>query len=340
MKRVSMVSSIGIPLLLLALTSPTAALAAPSCWTGSWALTIPGGRAGWLGVEERDGALQASLLWGGGSVLPLESARVEDGKLVLTRLHTLQRKDASGKMVKTELRETITAAASGDDLALVAVKPRPNGKGEDRAEFAGKRQPPMPCAPDLAAVKFGDPVSLFNGKDLTGWQLTNPDAVSVWGAKDGILVNDVPPHIEGQPRKHYGNLRTEREFEDFKLTLDVRVPPGGNSGIYLRGIYEVQVADTHGKPLDSHNMGAIYSRITPSAAAEKPAGEWQTMEITLADRHVTVVLNGTTILDNQPVAGCTGGAMWSDVNRPGPIYLQGDHTGVEYRNVLLRPRVK
>ena len=118
------------------------------------------------------------------------------------------------------------------------------------------------------------------------------------------------------------------------------MPAGSNSGVYLRGIYEIQVADSFGKALDSHNMGALYSRITPSVAAEKPAGEWQTMDITLVDRHVTVVLNGRTIIDNQPALGCTGGAMWSDESRPGPIYLQGDHGAVSYRNLVLRPVVK
>jgi hypothetical protein len=100
------------------------------------------------------------------------------------------------------------------------------------------------------------------------------------------------------------------------------------------------VADTYGKPLDPHNMGAIYSRIKPTVSAEKRPGEWQTMDITLVDRHVTVVLNGQRIINNQPVLGCTGGALSSDVTRPGPIYLQGDHTGIEYRNIVLKPVVK
>jgi hypothetical protein len=131
-----------------------------------------------------------------------------------------------------------------------------------------------------------------------------------------------------------------QDFGDFNLTAEVNVPPNGNSGIYLRGIYEVQVIDSFGKPLDCHNMGAVYGRITPMVAAEKPAGEWQTLDITLVDRHATVKLNGQTIIDNQPIAGCTGGALWSDQMRPGPIYLQGDHTGVQYRNMVLRPVVK
>jgi hypothetical protein len=110
--------------------------------------------------------------------------------------------------------------------------------------------------------------------------------------------------------------------------------------VYIRGIYEVQVADTYGRPLDPHNMGAVYSRIKPTESAEKPAGEWQTMDITFVDRHATVVLNGKKIIDNQPIPGCTGGALWSDVTRPGPIYLQGDHTGIEYRNIVLKRVVK
>jgi len=102
----------------------------------------------------------------------------------------------------------------------------------------------------------------------------------------------------------------------------------------------VQVCDSYGKPLDSHNMGGLYSRITPTVSAEKAPGEWQTMDLTLVNRHVTVILNGQTIIDNEPLLGCTGGAMWSDEFKPGPIYLQGDHTGVKYRNIVLKPVVK
>lgn len=320
----------------LVVTTGVAGAAHP--WQGAWALTLPDGRAGWLGVEERGGQLHASVLWGGGSVLPAESARVENGQLVVTRVQTVERKDAAGKAVKTKITETITAVAHGEELQLTTVKQRPNGS-EDKATFTGRRLPPLPPAPDLGRVTFGTPVSLFNGKDLTGWRLTDPKAPNGWGARDGMLVNDATQE-EGKPRKRYGNLRTDAEFEDFNLQVELRVPKDGNSGIYLRGIYEVQVSDSHGKPVDSHNMGAIYSRITPRVAAEKPAGEWQTLNVTLADRHVTVVLNGTKIIDNQPVAGCTGGALWSDVTRPGPIYLQGDHTSVEYRNMVLRPRLK
>jgi hypothetical protein len=315
------------------------ASAAENPYLGGWELTIPGGGAGWLGVEEINGRLQARVLWGGGSVVPVDSAKVEADRLILTRRHSSQRKDESGKNITFMSVETITARAEGDVLKLTTVKTGQTGKAEEKADFTGRREPPMPPAPDLSQVKFGEPIQLLDGRDLTGWRLTDPNADNGWSAKDGLLVNQAKQE-EGKPRKHYGNLRTDREFEDFNLTLEVRLAKNGNSGIYLRGIYEVQVADTYGKPLDPHNMGAIYSRIRPTASAEKPAGEWHTMDITLVDRHVTVVLNGKKIIDNQPVAGCTGGALWSDVTRPGPIYLQGDHTSIEYRNIVLKPVLK
>jgi hypothetical protein len=234
--------------------------------------------------------------------------------------------------------ETITAKVNGDDMALTTVKSRPNKPEFGKADFTGKRTPPLPPAPDLSKLKFGPPISLFNGKDLTGWRLTNPAAANGWSVIDGVLNNN-PLQEPGKPHKGFGNLRTDQEFEDFNLTLETNVPKNSNSGVYLRGIYEVQILDSFGKPVDSHNMGAIYSRITPSEAAEKPAGEWQTLDITLVDRHATVILNGKKIIDNQPILGCTGGALWSDPMRPGPIYLQGDHSGANYRNMLLRPVV-
>ncbi|MCX8037172.1 MAG: DUF1080 domain-containing protein [Candidatus Sumerlaeia bacterium] len=311
---------------------------------GYWALTIPGGGAGWLGVEEKNGVTTASILWGGGSVLPVTTVKVEGDMLIITRVtggapkKAAKGADAAKTKAPARVTETIKAKIDGDTLNLTTER-ESGGKVSGQASFTGKRIPPLPPKPDLSKVKFGDPIVLFNGKNLDGWQLIPPNSANGWSVNDGVLTND-PKQEKGQPQKRYGNLRTEREFEDFKLTIETNVPKGGNSGIYLRGIYEVQVADTFGRPLDSHNMGAIYSRICPTVAAEKPAGEWQTFEITLVDRHVTVVLNGKTIIDNQPLLGCTGGALWSDQFRPGPIYLQGDHTGVSYRNIVLRPVVK
>ena len=308
--------------------------ASASPFVGRWALTIPDGGAGWLGVEAKDGALQGSILWGGGSVVPVAGTRVEGDSLIVTRISKVKKKDATGKEQEETVTETITGKLTGDQLQLVTVKAKADGVAYDRAEFTGFRIKDLPPRPDLATVKFGPAITLFNGRDLTGWRLIQPKADNGWSVQDGVLVNRV------EKDKHPGNLRTVAEFEDFNLKLEVRTMAGSNSGIYLRGIYEVQIAETFGKPLDAHNMGALYSRITPTVAAEKPIGEWQTLDITLVDRHLTVVLNGQTIIANQPVLGCTGGALTSDEFKPGPLYLQGDHTNIDYRDLVLRPVVR
>jgi len=312
---------------------PGAAGRPPPCaanpYLGRWALTIPGEGAGWLSVEEKDGKLSSSVLWGGGSVMPTAGTKLDGDKLIVTR----EQKNKEGKVTT----ETITAVAEGDVLKLTTVKHNAEGRQLGRlAEFTGKRIPDLPPRPDLTKVKFGKPIQLLNGKDLTGWRLLKEGSDNGWSVQDGILMN----RVTKEKGKHFGNLRTDAEFEDFNLKTEVRTQEGSNSGIYLRGIYEVQIMESFGKPLDSHHMGALYSRITPSVNAEKAIGEWQTLDITLVDRHLTVILNGKTIIDNQPVLGCTGGAMTSDESKPGPIYLQGDHTNVDYRNMLLRPVVK
>ena len=322
----------------LSAASPAAA-AAP--FVGRWALDLPNGAAGWMEVADRGGWLDGSILWGGGSVLPAAHVHVADGALTLTRVRDVERKDASGKVLRRQqLTETVTARIEGDVIRGTRVVPRAGGDGADRAAFTGRRIPPLPTRPDLSRVRFGEPVALLNGRDLSGWRAKESNLRSAWSVQEGVLVNRPPPHAPGTPAVRTANLRTEREFEDFNLKLEVNVPKGSNSGVYLRGIYEIQVHDSHGKPLDSHHMGAVYSRITPAVSAEKPAGEWQSLDLTLVDRHVTVVLNGRVIIDNQPLLGCTGGAMWSDESRPGPIYLQGDHGGIAYRNFVLRPVVK
>ncbi len=307
---------------------------------GRWALDLPDNGAGWLEVTQQNGYLDGAILWYAGSVEPLDSVYFDGGKLYVTKGDTVERKDAAGKIVRKQtFTDTAALTVSGDALTGTMVSPKRDGNGVEKAEFSGKRIPPLPPAPDLAKVKFGDPINLFNGKDLNGWRLTDPNAVSGWSVKDGILVND-PAQKPGQPHVEYGNLRTDKEFEDFNLKLSVNVPPKGNSGIYLRGIYEVQVCDSFGRPPESHTMGSIYSRIAPTVAAEKKPGEWQAFDITLVHRHVTVKLNGKTIIDNQPLLGCTGGALWSDEFRPGPIYLQGDHTAVQYKDIVLTSAIK
>src|SRR5262249_782277 len=138
------------------------------------------------------------------------------------------------------------------------------------------------------------------------------------------------------------NIRSDREFVDFKLHIEFRTPAvGGNSGIYLRGLYEIQTTDSKsGGGATDRGAGSVYGRVKPTENAALPPGEWQTYELTLVDRRGTVVYNGKKVIDNQPVIGCTGGALSSDVMKPGPIYLQGDHTPIEYRNIVVTPVVK
>jgi hypothetical protein len=166
------------------------------------------------------------------------------------------------------------------------------------------------------------PVKLFNGKDLKGWHALGENQ---WLAENGVLRSP----------KSGANLVTDRKFNDFKLHIEFRYPKESNSGIYLRGRYELQIEDNAGMEPSKDHLGAIYGFIVPSAMAAKPAGEWQTYDVTLIGRLVTVVANGKTIICNQPIPGITGGALDSREGEPGPILIQGDHGPVEFRNIII-----
>ncbi|MBX3255858.1 MAG: DUF1080 domain-containing protein [Chitinophagaceae bacterium] len=176
---------------------------------------------------------------------------------------------------------------------------------------------------DKAPV-WGTPIKLFNGKDLSGWQALGENQ---WKVVSGILTSP----------KSGANLVTNQKFNDFKLHLEFRCPKGSNSGVYLRGRYEVQIEDSYGKLPGRGLLGAVYGFIIPGEMAAKPAGEWQTYDITLVGRMITVVLNGKTIICNQSIPGITGGALDSKEGEPGPLYIQGDHGPIEYRNIIITP---
>ncbi len=312
-----------------------------SLCVGRWSLYLPGG-AGWLEIIDKEDYYDGNLLWYGGSVLPVGSVLfAKDAMKVPSSWEVVREKDENGNPVRVQILTTwrTFTMVNNDELQGRAYIPQRNGIDVDIVEFTAKRLPPIPPAPDLSKIKYGKPIDLFNGQDLSGWTLTNPENVNGWKVEPGILTND-PVQEEGKPHIQYGNLRTEETFEDFNLKIEVNVPKGSNSGIYLRGIYEIQVMDSYGSPLDSHNMGALYSRITPSVSAERPAGEWQNLDITLFEHHLSVILNNIKIIDNQPVMGVTGGALTADEYSPGPIYLQGDHGTVSYRNIVLTPMEK
>ena len=191
--------------------------------------------------------------------------------------------------------------------------------------------------PDPKSATRGERIDLL--KDgMAGWEAVDPKARMGWSVKDGVLANETGLDPTKTSRGGAGttHLRTRRtDFFDFDLSYDVLVPPKCNSGVYLRGRYELQVNDSFGRKTDCHNMAALYDLIAPAVAAEKPAGEWQHVDVTLYRRHLTVTLNGTRIIDNRPVPGVSPGALDGDEYVPGPILLQGDHSNASFRNMIL-----
>ena len=185
-------------------------------------------------------------------------------------------------------------------------------------------------APDLlrtGSPKWGQPLDLFNGKDIAGWKLRNTSRGNCWAVIDGAATN-TPPCVD---------IISERTFTDFKLHAEYNYVAKSNSGIYLRGRYEVQINDDRGMATDSLRSGGVYGFLRPSINAAAAPGEWQTSDVTLIGRRVTVVLNGRTIIDNAEIPGITGGALDSDEGSAGPLMLQGDHGKVSFRKIVLTP---
>ena len=300
-------------------------------FAGHWALEMSNGAAGWMALELNEGEWSGQL-WTVGEPKAIKGLRYADGKLSFSRALRISPPEYPGGPYtgEREMRDLV-ATLKGDDIRVVMKIP-------DGKPFVhnGKRLPPLPPRPDLSKVKFGQPIELFNGVDLRGWKLINTRKINGWKVKEGELVNETPKKTF-DAFAPYGNLRTERDFGDSRLTIEFNVPPGGNSGIYVRGAYEAQVVDRDSRMQGLQGVGAIFSRVKPTRNAGKPGGQWQSYEITIVDRHATVVLNGETVIDNQPVIGNTNGAFQADVTRPGPLHLQGDHTSVRYRNIVLYP---
>ena len=265
-----------------------------------------------------DGKAEALVLWRWSSPVPMKDVKIEGNRF---------------SFVFPDGNRRVEGSVEGS--ALVAKALKKDGSVETTVE--GWRNPPICPLASVRNAKFGEPIDLL--KDgMDGWALMNPKAKNGWSFKDGVLSNTLGLKPDGKWAGGGSNLRSKREdFYDFNLEYDVRVPKNSNSGVYLRGRYEIQVVDSYGQKVNEHNMAAYYGRVVPKVAAEKPAGEWQHVNVTLYRRHLTVVLNGVTIIDDVPVTGITGGAVDADEFKPGFIYLQGDHSDADYKNMILRP---
>ncbi len=176
----------------------------------------------------------------------------------------------------------------------------------------------------LEEPQWGKPVQLFNGRNMEGWHTQGENQ---WEAEDGILRSP----------KSGSNLLSDESFTDFKLHVEFNYPKGSNSGVYLRGRYEVQIADSKGLEPLKDQLGAVYGFISPIEMVAKEAGEWQSYDITLIGRMVTVAANGKTIICNQEIPGITGGAIDSKEGNHGPLLIQGDHGPIEFRNIIITP---
>ncbi len=283
----------------------------PNAFVGRWDLTVNapnGSYPDWLEVSEKDGGLQARYQPRGGSVRPIEKAEMVGNHLILTIAA------ASGK--RSALSWDLTVAGdkiSGDQKRGAEVM----------FQLSGMRAPALNRK---APKAWTEPEPLFNGKDLSGWEPDHPES-NHWVAKDGVLLNE----------SHGANLRSTRKFDDFKLHIEFNCPDDGNSGVYLRGRYEVQIEYVPvGREDAFHGMGAVYGMVAPKVELPRKPGEWESFDITLVGRRVTIRRNGTLTIDNQEIAGITGGALDSNEGEPGPFYLQGDHTGgMMFRNITI-----
>ena len=285
--------------------------AEPSPIEGNWDITIDmNGKKSpsWLEVRHSGlVTLVGQFVGTGGSARPISKVNFTDGKLSFSIPPQWEKED-------NDL--SVEGTLDGDKLS--GKMTFPNGKIYD---WTGVRAPALRRDKDPS---WGKPIVLFDGKNTAEW---HTEGANQWVAEDGLLRSPRPG----------SNLITNKTFNDFKLHIEFRYPAESNSGVYLRGRYEVQVADSKGEEPLKGLLGAIYGFIAPSEMVAKSPGEWQTYDVTLIGRMVTLVANGKQIICNQEIPGITGGALDSNEGEPGPIYLQGDHGTIDYRNIVITP---
>jgi hypothetical protein len=301
--------------LLVAVACAVPVLAQEGAFLGKWDIAGTGKNADavyWLEVKKEGGALVGYFLNRGGSVYKLPSISIENGELVFDVGGSGGRKQTHrAKVVGGKLMGDVTS--DSNNFKWIGVRPPKWGKYDANAKHT-----------------FGQTVELFDGKTVANWDVQAKGKPIGWSVVDGVMINEAGAN----------NLVSMQKFNNFRIHCEYKLEEKSNSGIYLRGRYELQVLDDFGKPPESHGHMAIYSRVAPSVNASKAAGEWQVMEAIIVGNRVTVTLNGKTVHDNVEISGITGGALDSNEAEPGPIMLQGDHGKVWFRKVTVTPVIK
>ncbi len=297
-------------LLLTTILSLNQPIKSQSPLEGRWDITITmSGKEvpSWLEVNHSGlQTLTGHFVGTGGSARPISKVNFSDGKMSFS----IPPQWETGNDLSVE------GTLQGNSLGGTIIFP--DGKNYS---WTGVRAPSLRRT---TAPVWTQPIRLFNGTDLKGWHATGENQ---WKAVNGILHSP----------KTGSNIVTDDRFNDFKLHIEFRIPKGSNSGIYLRGRYELQIADSKGLETLKDQLGAVYGFISPSEMMAKEAGEWQSYDVTLIGRMITVALNGKTVICNQEIPGITGGALDSKEGEPGPLLIQGDHGPVEFRNIVLTP---
>jgi len=310
-------------LLGLFLVAIAPSLAADSDFNGRWDITTASSLRAWwveltgVGTPNASGRFVSAF---GGDMNKITTIDVRNGELIFTIAPNAPAGRTPGA------KRIYHARLAGGKMEGTAET---EGKPDSVEKWTGVRAPVI-AEKDDGSWKEGTPIQLFDGKDMAGWKALNPGVEMKWTVQDGIMRN-APPTTD---------LISERKFWNFKLHVDFRIIERSNSGIGLRGRYEIQILEDYGKPPNTHGAAALYSRIAPSVNASKPAGEWQNYDIRLVGRQLTVAHNGTKVLDKVEVEGLTAIANNSDEGEPGPFIIQGDHSYVEIKSFVVTPLVK
>jgi hypothetical protein len=284
---------------------------------GRWDLTLktPDREyALWIEIQQENGELKARMVSRWGNARPLPEITITKGHLRFVSPKAEEDRKDDMVFEGTLTGKTLSGTTTG-----------PDGRPW---QWTGRRAPALKRVSD---PKWGKPISLFNGKDLTGWRPDTPNFHPDWKVEQGTLITP----------GHGPELINDSKFQDFKLHIEFNCGEKSNSGVYLRGRYELQIETNSEEEPPSHHTGGVYGFIAPSPELPRKVGEWQSFDITLVGRMITVVQNGQTIIDHQEIPGITGGALDSHEELPGPIYLQGSEDGhVAFRNIVITPAVK